>query len=226
MKIIGLRIEKYVGKVLKDINQTYNWDSVEEILERHIICGVMDNSTLVEITLDHEHTCCGSGYCEATYGLINIKNVKRFNTFSHIPKHKLHIDEKFIKYVQEKEKENNNVCFSNYSINNEVFSYCGNGGCCYYPSGWSVANLTNFIKTKRHHDNRPVWIFEGDSNLGKTFLSTKITNLSVYETDCNDELPDRISESIIVLGNKYKFELDDIKKRIFGEHDLIEVNFK
>jgi hypothetical protein len=73
---------------------------------------------------------------------------------------------------------------------------------------------------------RPVWIFTGPSNIGKTFLASKLNDLGVYETDSSDILPDVITEEIIVLGNKYKFDIDEIKKRLFGDVEVRIVEFK
>jgi hypothetical protein len=51
-------------------------------------------------------------------------------------------------------------------------------------------------------------------------------NLTKYETDISAELPQEICEDMIIVGNKYKFSLKDIKERIYGEHEAIVVDFK
>ena len=88
-------------------------------------------------------------------------------------------------------------------------------------------NLDYFELHKRFKEvKRKVWIFKGDSVSGKTFLSDKIS-LSKYETDYQPKLPDVIKEDIIVIGNKYKFDIEDIKKRIYNisKVDVVIVNF-
>ena len=87
----------------------------------------------------------------------------------------------------------------------------------------------NLIPTNRAKVKRPVWIFVGESALGKSYLSSVLANGSnntKYETDSSPELPLRISEDMIVVGNKYHFSLRDIKERIHGEHETIIVNFE
>jgi hypothetical protein len=83
---------------------------------------------------------------------------------------------------------------------------------------------TNRIKIKR-----PVWIFVGKSALGKSYISSMLANGSEhtkYETDSSPELPEQIYEDVIVVGNKNKFTLKEIKDKIYGEHETIVVNFE
>ena len=85
------------------------------------------------------------------------------------------------------------------------------------------------IPTNRKKEKRPVWIFVGESALGKSYLSSVLVNGSnntKYETDSSPELPAEINEDMIVVGNKYHFSLRDIRERIFGEHETIIVNFE
>lgn len=87
----------------------------------------------------------------------------------------------------------------------------------------------NYFKLKERFSEikRKVWIFKGDSLLGKTFLSDNM-NLSKYETDISSELPETIKEEVIVLGNKYNFDIEDIKDRIYDKEnvEIIVVEFK
>jgi len=87
----------------------------------------------------------------------------------------------------------------------------------------------NLIPTKRTKEKRPVWIFVGESALGKSYLSSELANggnHTKYETDSSPELPSEISEDMIIVGNKYHFSLKDIRERIYGEHETIIVNFE
>ena len=63
-----------------------------------------------------------------------------------------------------------------------------------------------FVPNGRAKTKRPVWIFKGDSSSGKSYLS-HLTQKKVYETDSNSKLPIKITEDIIVLGNKYIFTI-------------------
>lgn len=208
MKIIGLRIEKYIGQVVSGHNCDFEYN--DEILEKHILCGIKDDGTKYEITLSEEYGECGSGWTTASWGYIEVKRVSKFNGYTYRPI-KLLIIEDF------KEEE---------YIDNEVFTYSYNGGDSYYPGGYYSVNMDLFEVTPRHKSERPVWLFKGGSNLGKSFIVSKLEDLSVYETDSNDKLPLEITQDVIVLGNKYTYNLDEIKSRIFGEYELILVNFE
>jgi hypothetical protein len=67
-----------------------------------------------------------------------------------------------------------------------------------------------YVKFSNDKDDNCVWIFRGDSNLGKSYLA-HCSDLSVFETDAHSTLPHNITEDIIVLGNKYCHSLNDIK---------------
>lgn len=77
-------------------------------------------------------------------------------------------------------------------------------------------------------DKRPVWIFKGDSGLGKSYIAGIIANSdrakTVYETDAHEEL-ETIEADIIVVGNKYDHSLEKIESKIKGEHEIIYVDF-
>lgn len=208
MKIIGLRIEKYVGQVVSGHNCDFDYS--DEVLEKHILCGIKSDGIKVEITLSQEDGECGSGWTTASWGYIEVKEVERFNGYTYKPINPLIID-----------NFNEN---SDY-IDNEVFTYSYDGGDSYYPWGNYSVNMELFKETPRHKSERPVWLFKGGSNLGKSFIASKLEELTTYETDSNEELPEVIVEDIIVLGNKYKFDIEDIKNRIFGDYELIFVDF-
>lgn len=111
-------------------------------------------------------------------------------------------------------------------ITNNIFSVSFDGGDNYYPSGfYSVNNMKLFINNGRAKEYRPVWIFIGKSSLGKSYLANKIQNLEVYETDSSPKLPKKITQSIIVIGNKYQHSLETIKKLIFGKTKIVIVEF-
>ena len=111
-------------------------------------------------------------------------------------------------------------------IHDEVFDLEYDGGDCYYPMGYVHVNMDLFEKTPRAHDKRLVWIFKGNSALGKSWLAHKINaDNGVYETDSNEALPDAMAHSIIVLGNKYKFDIEDIKSRLIDDPEVIIVDF-
>jgi hypothetical protein len=81
--------------------------------------------------------------------------------------------------------------------------------------------------------SRPVHIFYGDSNTCKSYIAA-LTGKAVYETDmvtCIEDVPTPLTQDIIVIGNRWKCEVGDIKERIFGISSdnpptIIEVSFK
>ena len=63
-----------------------------------------------------------------------------------------------------------------------------------------------FEKTARIMEKRPVWIFAGDSALGKSTLGRflELQGKIVYETDSDQRLPHVIMADVIVAGNRNK----------------------
>ena len=212
MKIIGLRIEKYIGKQVTGHNPDFEYNDAE--FEKHIICTILSNGKKVEIELSTSEGICGSGWTTASYGHITITPVNRFNGFTYLPKKPLEIEDIDLNFKL------------NDFISNDVFSVYEYGRDTYYPSVCHYVNMNLFNETIRHKKNRPVWIFLGKSNSGKSFISSKIKDLKVYETDSSNTLPEKITESIVVLGNKYQYTVEDIKSRLFGNVDVQIVEFK
>lgn len=210
MKIIGLRIEKYIDKCISGHNCDFIYNDAE--FEKHIICGILSDNRKIEIELSQTEGECYSGWTTASWGYIKVTEVERFNGYTYIPIEPIEIED----YLP---------CFTG-DTENKVFSISEDGGDSYYPSGGYNINMQLFKKTIRTKDLRPVWIFNGKSNSGKSFLASRLIDLEVYETDSNELLPDSITASVIVLGNKYNHSIDDIKSKLFGENEIKIVEFK
>lgn len=217
MKIIGMRIEKYIGQ---NIIKKDDWDFeyYDEEMERHILYGINSDGQKVKVTLYEEHGMCGSGWTTASWGRIEIEYIDSFEGYDYKPIKELIIDD----ITNEKIEDFNDD--EDVDIENEVFSVSYNGGDFYYPCGFYEVNMNLFRKTARAKEKRPVWILRGNSNLGKSFLSHK-TGLTVYETDCNELLPAQITEDIIVIGNKYSFTVNEVIDKLFGDNEIILVDF-
>lgn len=71
-----------------------------------------------------------------------------------------------------------------------------------------------------------IYIFTGNSNIGKSYISHK-TSLLVYETDQSPILPDKFDNDydIIVIGNKYLFDIDSIISKISKTVNIIHCDF-
>lgn len=85
-----------------------------------------------------------------------------------------------------------------------------------------------FEKTPRMMEGRPVWIFAGDSGLGKSTIGRflELQGKVVYETDSDQRLPNIIMADVIVVGNRNKsLVLDDICARLPDGVEPIFVEF-
>lgn len=74
---------------------------------------------------------------------------------------------------------------------------------------------------------RPVYIFSGKSCLCKSHIAA-CTGKTMYETDSSSKLPDVLYDEIIVIGNKYKYDMKDIEDRIYNKQQckIIKVKFE
>ena len=202
-----MKIEKYLGKTVSGHNCNFKYTDTE--LERHILFALRDDNTKVKITLEAEEGECYSGWTTATRARYTQEVINNFEGFTHVPKTHIEIDD-----------------YSDFpdDITNDVFTFSAYGGDSYYPSGSYSVNMNLFEQTIRHLEKRPVWIFYGKSNSGKSFLSHKLNNLTVYETDSDKNLPKELNEDIIVVGNKYSFSLDNIEK-LLKNREVFKVKF-
>ncbi len=207
MKIIGLRVEKYIDKAIRGHNCDFEY--YDEEFTRHILCCIEDGQRY-EITLWHTEGECGSGRCTASWGHCRVKKVNNFGNYNYIPKSDCYIYD-----LNEGDYD---------YVDNDIFSVNYDGGDSYYPSGNYSIDMKLFKKTPRVKEHRPVWIFIGDSNMGKSFIASH-TDLSVYETDSCQTLKDVIYDDIIVLGNKYNFSIEDIKNKLVASPEICIVNF-
>ena len=85
-----------------------------------------------------------------------------------------------------------------------------------------------FEKTPRMMEKRPVWIFAGDSGLGKSTLGRflELQGKVVYETDSDQRLPNVIMADVIVAGNRNKsLTIEDICSRLPEGVEPIFVEF-
>ena len=85
-----------------------------------------------------------------------------------------------------------------------------------------------FEKTARIMEKRPVWIFAGDSALGKSTLGRflEFQGKIVYETDFDQRLPHVIMADVIVAGNRNKsLTIEDICSRLPEGVEPIFVEF-
>ena len=208
--VLGLRDEIYKGVQVDGHNCDFEYTDVDKVC--HVILLKTPCGEKYELSLWDEEGECGSGWCTAYYGQYELKKVENFAGKTHkvISEQKVTFD------------------FEEGDIENEVFYYSDYGEDHYYPCGGVWVNYEIFEKIEnRGFDKRPVLVFYGDSNSMKSHVAA-LTGKSVYETDHElgkGSLPDTIVQDIVVIGNKYQVDLDDIKSRLV-DCEVIEVNFK
>jgi hypothetical protein len=213
MKIIGMNKVNYVGVNVEGHNCQFNYS--KEPMVKHEIYVEEDGKKYI-LRLETENTVCGSGWTTATEGIMEIDSVENF------PPMGFRYTKPFEEYPFPTEEDIEDEGYSCLA-----FSISKWGGDPYYPCGGHSIHMKFFRPNgKRAPEKRRVMIFKGDSGAGKSWLAAK-ANVSLYETDSSDELPSEIEAEIIVLGNKYKFSLEEIKERIAfkDETEVVVVDF-
>lgn len=181
----------------------------------------LSNDEYFSITLDTMYGWCGSGYTTASTGDIFIEyiNSENIGPLTHVPVDK---DLKLEKVMMDKSEE-----FWDLDICTNLFKVSYDGGDGYYPSGYADVNKEMFKKLPRAMSSRPRYIFYGNSGLGKTTLGMILgKSLSVYETDSNKDLPDKIWEDVVILSNKWNFTKEDVKDHLSSTDNVIYVGFE
>ena len=217
LRIVGMNIIKFVGEGVEGHNCDFEF--FPEIQEKHILYGIGKYDTKYSIELNQAEGICGSGWTTDSHAWFKIREVQSFPGFSFRPKEGLISIE-----IDPKNPEDGDY---------GIFDISFDGGDIYYPCGGYHVRMDNFtpIRGLEGPENikRKVYIFKGPSTIGKTFLAANLldANLSVFETDSEEALPEEILEDIIVLGNKHNYSLEEVKERVFAkeESDIIVVDF-
>lgn len=226
LKIVGLLVKKTINDYCEGHNCDFTYKKIEDE-EYVLMCEDIYHITghvfideygkeyhrKYEITLRDGYGECGSGWTTASYGFVDIKPVNNFRPWNYKPKQQIILENISIKEMDSPD------------FSCEYFRWSYDGGDEYYPTGYVDVNLSCFEELPRNMKKRPVWIFKGYSGLGKTSLAIQLENEDVYDTDISSKLPECITESVVVLGNKYGHTLEDIKTRLFGNPEIILVDF-
>lgn len=246
ISVVGMRVEKFIGTraVTEGDDAYYNCDTEECNDEKFILFCLVKSpyeyKKLFTITLFARRGWCGSGYTTASWGNMKIKEVDDFGPFTHAPKDgkKIKLENAYYDYglcfekvtVPESDEDDADGIddWHDEDIHNNVFVLSKDGGDKYYPSGYVNVNMNLFTECKRAFEDRPVWIFFGESAAGKSTLAYYLSeNKVVFETDSLDDgkLPDTIWADIIVVGNKYNITVQDIAPHLPEGTEIISVNF-
>ena len=211
LKVHSLRIEHI---------RTYN-DRDDDFKDnsKYILNCISENNLKYEVSLWTVYGDCPSGWCSASWGHCEVRRVDSFIGSTHKPIKDLSFE------IETTEGDFEDTI---YNATNDIFYVDDDGDDCWYPSGGVGITEELFTETNRMMDKRPVWIFKGNSGLGKSYIAGIIANSdrmkTVYETDAHEELG-VIEADIIVVGNKYNHSLEEIESKIKGEHEIIYVDF-
>ena len=211
-KVVGMKKHYYIGKNIDGHNCKFTYHDEEMV--KYILCLVSENKKY-ELSLYETFDQCYSGWTTASFGNAEIYLVSDFGALTHVPKKEA---EETIKIPRVNDE------LSLWSLYHcPFFKFSENGKDDYYPSGYVEVNEEMFEETKRGFKCHPVWIFMGQSNSGKSFLAHQLKEVSIFETDSHENLPEKIIEDVVVIGGKYPHTLENVKSRIMGE--AVVVNF-
>jgi hypothetical protein len=274
-QIIGFRIHHYIGYEVRKIDGEFQY--IDKQLHKHFI-SVLYEGKKYEIELRQEFGECSSGWCVATYGIMIVREVKKFNyTWKLLPE---------FDGIVYQELPLENI----YKFNCPYFRVTYDGGDRYYPEGYYHVHQIYFYSIPRHKEKRPIWLLTGNkqflldftrkksekiitsenvfyvkndiefihnlkkniignnefiyvsfdlyyevknteitwilygaSGLGKSYLTDHLK--SVYETDSAPTLPQKITKSIIVIGNKYYYTIDQVILHLNSDTTIVTVYF-
>lgn len=223
-EVIGMRKELAFQEDL-DIN----WEPEQNEHEIYSIFARMVDDHLramFKIKLYESYGPCGSGYCMASWGHMEITcfdpKHNPVGPLTHNPKKPIFFEAKYdpsdFSFSSVDESEDNWDSWEEVEKFGDVFSVSFNGGDSYYPRGGVWVNEDLFYKLPRAMGERPVWvwIFYGNSGLGKSTIAMNY-EYGVFETDSVDELPETIYANIVVFGNRSGFTVEDVIKHLYSE---------
>lgn len=106
-------------------------------------------------------------------------------------------------------------------------SHYGSDTYGYYPEGYCLININVLAPSCRTKKKRPIYIFKGESGIGKSFIASHLNLLDTYETDLSPHIPDNISDyHVIVIGNKYPDHYTCVQSLLEkSDLEIIDVDF-
>jgi hypothetical protein len=169
----------------------------------------LEDDVLYTQTFVLEYGMCGSGYCVAEWiHKSTPERIREVGTLHYIPKEECSIKS-----------------FDTDCDGNKFFTLHENNDD-YYPAANIEIHFDAWIATGREKDKRQVYVFYGDSAVGKSYIAHH-TDLKVYETDAHKDLEGLdYSYDIVVVGNKYlshNFEVLQVLSKY--NIDIIGVKF-
>lgn len=130
-KVIGLRVEKYLGTTCTGHNCDFEYEQEER--DSHVLLLKGQLGDYKELTLKYEEGECGSGWCTASYGEFTVKDVETFAGKTHKPAGEFLVD---LDKLESTGLEDTYSC--------DVFTFSETGYDSYYPSGSYEVNMELF----------------------------------------------------------------------------------
>ena len=204
-QVMGITETIYVGEKMSGHNCHFEVDKC--LMTKHRIYVKKDGVvTCISLRVDDYESY--SGWCVGTVARLECEPVEPLAhmPFTHVPNQPLTIDA----------VDGDDDC-----IENVVFSYSADGGDKYYPAGSYDIHWDKFHTTPRYKEKRVVYVLTGESGIGKTYLANHLQDIDVYETDMDADLPECIYADVVVLGNRSRFTLDQVRARIFQPVEVV-----
>lgn len=238
----GLRVEKFINRICIDTD-SINGDNYKDAFhERHVLLFDIEtrisNGQIVRIqhntmTFWEEIAPCSSGWMTGTTIHCDLNPDSKFGGYTHSTTVSEIIFTRTKRIPTDlSEFALKDFCreSTSFQILNEkgdvILDFNRYGGDEYYPSGHYSINMDLFTPTPRARKKHPIYLFKGNSAIGKSYLAHELERSKIYETDSSNTLPQKIICDVIVFGNRKKdFTIDEIAKRIPEEAELIVVDF-
>ncbi len=163
---------------------------------------------------------CYSGWCDAFTG--ELSDIEVYKDV--LPPIHYRLKPTYLNQFQLQIAENGNQILVN-TDGNVILTCTGNGGDGYYPCGHCELDETYLDRSPRCPTKRPVYVFSGQSGLGKSYLSSFCAKqLDVYETDQHENIPEDVwIYDVIVVGNRYSGQMELVKQQLSQHLDDIKV---
>lgn len=172
------------------------------------------------LTFQTEHGMCGSGYCTASYGVVEVEEVKfeEIGSLHYTPRGCNHWSINLARP-------------SDVSIDDKLAYFSELGGCQYYPTGHFAFHKDGWWDTGRRPEKPMKHIFHGAPALGKSTLASLLRDKVVVDGDVfSDQLHllhvlEDTEWDIAVVSLKYQVDLAWLKERLSDDYTIVMVEF-
>lgn len=204
LKLIGLR----KNIVPCDFSQEHNGPT---IVEYEFITKDTTTGAFESHKYKLEEGMCGSGYCEASWLHYTVSDIAEPGPLHYTPKRQ-----------------------HEWGTGASDDMYVISENCCpYYPSATLEVDLDEWRDTARSKSTKQLYVYHGESGVGKSHLASHLKGLEVYETDSNYaglwgiEPLDYLKYDVVVLGNKHGGTIGSLQDWLDGQPiTIVSVHFE